>query len=392
MLYILSANVNFTQDILKKMEVVVRPVKTKEELKTFIRFPYIIHKNHLNWIPPVYVDECKFFNPNKNRAFDFCDTTLAIAWNNGKAVGRIMGIVNNKYNKQHNELFARFSFMETLDDREVCHALIEHLANWAKKLGMVKLIGPLAFSDKDPQGLLIEGFNEIVSFGATCNFKYIVDLTEAEGFEKKFDLVVYGFKIPDTLPKLHVQILERFSRNNKHLTVLEFSKRSELKRFVRPVFELVNKTFTDIYGFMPVTEDEMNEFANRYLYLINPKFVKIITNEKDKPVSFIIGMSDLSKGLQKSKGFLFPFGFLHILRAYKKANQLNLLLGAVDPDYRGRGLNAVMAIKMIESAKSLGIKKVDSHLELEHNTKVRAEMEKLGGKVYKRYRVYQKDL
>lgn len=388
----MSANVTFTHDILKKMEVVVRAVKSRDDLKAFISLPYLIHRNHSNWIPPIYSDECKYFNQHKNYSFTYCDTILGLAWSDGKVIGRIMGVVNRKYNRQHNENYARFAFLETWNDQKVYHALIEYIANWAKKLGMVKLIGPLAFSDKEPQGFLVEGFNEIISITSACNFKYLADYTEKEGFEKKYDLVVYSFNIPDVLPELHQRIYKRFSRNNKHLKIFEFTSRRKLKRFVKPVFNLVNKTFTDIYGFMPVTEHEMDEFANRYLYLINPKFIKIIANEKNELVSFIIGMPDISKGLQKSKGFLFPFGLLHIFRAYKKSDQLNLLLGAVDPDYRARGLDAIMAIKMIESAKSLGIKKVDSHLELEHNSKVRAEMEKLGGRVYKRYRVYQKDL
>ena len=374
------------------MKVVVKAVETKKDLKTFIRLPYVIHKYHSNWIPPLYIDERKYFNQNKNHSFTCCDTVLALAWSNGTAVGRIMGIINRSYNKLHEENYARFSFVETWDDHNVYHALIEYILNWATKLGMIKLIGPLAFSDKDPQGFLVEGFNEIISIASTCNFKYLPDYTEREGFEKKYDLVVYRFNIPDVLPELHQRIYERFNRNKKHLKLVEFSSRRKLKRYVKPVFHLVNKTFTGIYGFMPLTEGEMDEFANRYLYLINPKFVKIIVTEKNELVSFIIGMSDISNGLQKSKGYLFPFGFLHILRAYKKSEQLNLLLGAVHPDYRGRGLDAIMAIKMIESAKSLGVKKVDSHLELEHNSNIRAEMEKLGGKVYKRYRVYQKDL
>ncbi|MFW5755624.1 MAG: hypothetical protein ACOCWK_03415 [Tangfeifania sp.] len=374
------------------MEVVVKAVETKKELKTFILLPYIIHKNHSNWVPPIYIDEQRFFNPKKNHSFSYCDTTLAIAWINGKAVGRIMGIIHRNYNRQHNENHARFCFIESWNDLEVFRALIDYVTKWAKKYGMVKLIGPLAFSDKDPQGFLIEGFNETISLAATCNFKYLVDLTEKEGFEKKCDLVVYSFNIPDTLPELHQRIYQRFKRNNTHLKIIEFTKRKELKRFIKPVFKLVNKTFADVHGFMPLTEIEMDEFASRYLCLINPRFVKVVVNEKDEPVSFIIGMSDLSKGFQKSKGSLYPFGIFYIFRAYKKSRQLNLLLGAVDPKYQGKGLDAIMAIKMIESAKSEEITAVDSHLQLENNTKVRAEMEKLGGKVSKRYRIYQKNL
>lgn len=374
------------------MEVVVKPVVTKRDLKTFIHLPAKIHKNHLNWVPPIYMDEWEFFNSKKNRAFDHCDTVLALAYKNGKAVGRIMGVISQNYNKQHNENHGRFSFVETWDDQEVFHTLIEFIAVWAKEKGMEKLVGPLAFSDKDPQGFLTEGFDEPVSIASNCSFPYMVDLSENEGFEKKNDLVVYKIDIPKEWPDFYKRIAERFNQNNVHLKILEFTSRRKLKPLIRPVFSLVNKTFTEIYGFIPFTEKEMDDFANRYLFLINPKFVKIIENEEGEIISFVISMSDISKGIQKSKGYLFPFGFVPVLRAGKKSNQLNLLLGAIDPCYQGRGLDVMMGIKLMESAKKEGKTTIDTHLELEYNTKVRAEMEKMGGVVYKRFRIYQKDL
>ncbi len=266
------------------------------------------------------------------------------------------------------------------------------LLNWVKEKGMEKLVGPLAFSDKDPQGFLIDGFDEPISLACNCNFSYMVDLTEQQGFSKKHDLVVYKIAVPDELPDFYKRIAERFNKNNTQLKILEFNSRRKIKPYVRKVFTLINQTFTDIYGFIPFTEKEMDDFANRYLFLINPAFVKLIINENNDVVSALIAMSDLSKGIQKSKGYLFPFGFLYVFRAGKKSKQLNLMLGAIDPRYQGRGLDVMMGIKLIESAKKAGKTTMDSHLELEYNTKVRAEMEKMGGKVYKKYRIYQKDL
>lgn len=374
------------------MEVVIKPVESKRDLKIFIHLPAKIHKDHKNWVPPIYMDEWEFFNPKKNRAFEHCDTILALAWKDNKVVGRVMGVISLNYNKQHNENHGRFAFIETWNDQEVYHALIDFTAKWAKEKGMVKLVGPLAFSDKDPQGFLTEGFEEPVSLASNCSYPYMVDLTEKEGFYKKEDLVVYKIEIPDEIPEFYKKIAERFNKNNGHLKVLEFTSRKKLRPLIRPVFTLLNKTFTNIYGFTPFTEKEMDDFANRYLFLVNPKFVKVITNENNEVVSFVIGMSDLSWGLQKSKGYLIPFGIIPVLLAGKKSKQLNLMLAAIDPNYRGRGLDAAMGIKMLASAKAEGKTTIDSHLELEYNTQVRAEMEKMGGKIYKRYRIYQKDL
>lgn len=374
------------------MEVVIKPVKTKRDLRTFIHLPAKIHKNHSNWVPPIYMDEWDFFNPKKNSLFDHNDTILALAWENNKPVGRIMGVICHAYNKKHNENHGRFSFIETWNDQKVFHALIKFIGIWAKEQGMIKLIGPLAFSDKDPQGFLTDGFDQPVSLATNCSFPYMIELTEKEGFYKKADLVAYKIAIPDEIPDFYKKIGERYNQNNKNLKVVEFTSRRKIKPFVRPVFTLLNKTFTEIYGFTPFTEQEMDDFANRYLFLVNPNFVKLVVNENDKVIAALIAMSDLSRGIQKSKGFLIPFGFVPILLAGKKSKQLNLMLGAIDPNYRGRGLDVAMGIKLLESAKKAGKTKIDSHLELEYNTNIRAEMERMGGIVYKRYRIYQKDI
>ncbi|HKI88034.1 MAG TPA: hypothetical protein VKA38_03335 [Draconibacterium sp.] len=374
------------------MAIEITTVNSKSELKAFIHLPAKIHKDHSNWVPPIYMDDREFFNQKKNRAFDHCETVLALARKNGQVAGRIMGIISHHYNQLHNENHGRFAFLETWNDSEVFDALIDFVARWTKEKGMEALVGPLAFSDKDPQGFLIEGFDEPVSIASNCNFPFMVDLTEKNGFQKKYDLVVYQIGVPQEMPDFYKKISERFYRNNGHIKALEFTSRNKIKPYIKPVFNLINQTFNDIYGFIPFTEKEMEDFANRYLFLINPKFVKLMVNENNEVVSFVIGMSDISKGIQKAKGYLIPFGIIQVFRAGKKSKQLNLLLGAIDPAYRGRGLDVMMGIKLLESAKAAGKTTIDTHLELEYNTKVRAEMEKLGGKVYKRFRIYQKEI
>jgi GNAT superfamily N-acetyltransferase len=374
------------------MEIQITEVDSKAKRRAFIHLPARIHQGHRNWVPPLYIDDWTFFNPQKNILFEHCDTIMLLALKNGHVVGRCMGIIQHQYNKDHHEKNARFAFMETWNDQEVFHALIRYIEDWAKAQGMEKLIGPLAFSDKDPQGFLIEGFDQPVAIASSCNFPYMVSLTENEGFTKMVDLVVYKIEIPEQYPPIYEKIRERFGRNNSKIRILSFKNRRQIRPLIRPVLRLLNATFIEIYGFTPFSEKEMDDFANRYLFLINPSFVKVAMNEHDEVIGTVIGMSDISKGIQKSKGYLFPFGIFHILRAGKRSNQLNLLLGAVDPRYQGRGLEVMMGIEMIESAKAEGKKIIDSHLELETNTKVRAEMERMGGVVYKRYRLFEKKL
>jgi hypothetical protein len=371
---------------------VIKEVLSKSDLKKFIHLPAAIHKNQSNWVPPIYMDEWEFFNPKKNKSFQSCDTILLLAYQNNKVVGRIMGIVHHKYNEQHQEKCARFAFFETWNDELVAKELIAAIEKWATQKGMNKLIGPLAFSDKDPQGFLIDGFDEPAVIASNCNFPYQVDLLTNNSFTKEVDLVVYQIRIPNPLPEFYLRIQERAIRMNPSLRVLEFTSRRKVKPYIHPVLRLLNRTFVEIFGFIPFTEAEMDDFANRYLFLINPNFIKVVVNEKDEVVAFVIGMSHIGEGIQKSKGYLFPFGIFQIFAAARKTKQLNLLLGGIDPAYRGKGLDVMMGVKMMESATALGKTLIDSHLELEYNKNVRAEMEKMGGVVYKRFRVFGKNL
>ena len=361
-------------------------------MRQFIHLPAKIHRNHPNWIPPLYSDEWTFFSREKNRSFEYCDSCLLLAWRDGKVVGRIMGLINHKYNQLHGEKHARFNYLEAWDDPRVIHALLDHVERWARLKGMEKMVGPLAFSDKDPQGYLISGFEEPVAVATHCNFEYLVDHLAESGYTKDIDLVVYKIGVPEQTPELYRKVAERAMRNNPALQLKEFKRRRDLKPWIRPIFSLINETFTEIYGFMPFTLEEMDDFANRYLLIMDPRLIKVITDAQGTPVAFVIGMPDISKGFRRSRGYLFPFGFIHLLVAGKRTDQLNLLLGAVHPDYQNRGLDSVLGSAMLESARAQGLRHIDSHLEMESNLKVRAEMEYMGGQVYKTYRVFGKML
>ncbi len=374
------------------MDIKVFAVKTKKDLRKFIHLPSKIHKNHSNWTPPIYLDELKFFNPKKNKTFNYCDTTLLLASQNGEVVGRIMGIINHKYNQSQNENNARFCFLETYDNYEVAKTLLESIEKWAKEKGTIKLVGPLGFSDKDPQGLLVEGYDQPNVIASNCNFKYLTDFVEHAGFEKEIDLVVYKVMVPDRIPDFYSRILERTLRNNKGLTVINFASQKQIKPYVKPVLSLVNESFKDIYGFAPLDEQEMNEFATRYLPVLDPRFIKVVVNESNSVVAFILAMPDISEGIRKCKGHIFPFGIFQIFKAQKRTHQLNLFLGAIQEHYRNKGIDTIMGVRMLEEAQKAGLKYIDSHLELENNLKMRAEMEKMGGVVYKKYRIFQKTL
>ena len=364
--------------------------KSAKQIKEFIYLPEQIHKNHSNWLPPIYIDERNFFNPKKNIAFSHCDTIMLLALQNGRPVGRIMGIIHKTYNALHGEKTARFGFFDCYNIPEVAQLLISEIEHWAKSKGMTRIIGPYGFSDKDPQGFLIDGFEHMPVLDSACNLPYMVDFVEQAGYTKEVDCLIYTLDIDKGLPESYNRIIQRVEANNG-FQFIEISKRSQLKQYILPILRMVNETYSELFGFVPMEEQEMLDFAKRYLPIVNPKFVKIAT-VGDKLAGFIIGLPNFTPGIQKAKGRLFPFGIFHILRAMRRTNQLDLMLGAVDKEFRGRGLEIAMAIRMINSCKEAGLDRIEIHLVLETNTAMIAELERANCNFHKRFRVFGKDV
>ena len=372
------------------MSVSIKQVNNRSDLKDFIFLPEKLNVDRPNWLPPIYSDEWKYFNPDKNRAHEYSDSVLFLAMKDNKPVGRIMGIINHRMNEHNDISDARFSCLDAYEDQSVVHSLLEKVQSWASSKGMKRLVGPLGFSDQDPEGFLIEGFQYPATITTNYNFPWMVDYLEAEGFSKEVDYVVYRIAIPDTMPEIYEKIYKRISRNNE-FQVVEFSSRKHLKKYVQPILSLMNECYTEIYGFMPLDQLDMEELASKYLPILDPKYVKVIERQ-DQLVAFVIGMPDISDGIRAARGKLLPFGILKIMWAARKTEQLDLLLGGIKKEYRGKGLDVLMGHAMLSSAMESGMKWIDTHHELEHNTKIRAEMERVGGEVYKRYRVFQKSI
>ena len=374
------------------MAIDIREVASRKDLKTFIYLPERVHAGHENWVHPIYMDDWKFLDRKKNKAFGYCDTTLLVAWKDGRPAGRVMGIINHRFNEHRNERTSRFGYLDCYEDKEVFAALLRAIEVWARDKGMTKIVGPYGFSDQDPEGFLIEGFEHRATIATYYNFEWMPKFVENEGYVKDIDYFVYKIDIPRVMPEFYKKIYER-AQKRANFETIEFKNKRQLKPWIRPIFTLMNETYmqNNIYGYAPLSEKEMDDLAKRYLPVVNPNFIKVIAKDGEA-VAFVIGMPDMSKGIQRSKGRLLPFGFIHILRAGKRTKQLDLLLGAIKEKYRGMGLDVLLGVPMMQSALDAGYEFMDTHQEMEANVKVRAEMERLGGKLYKKYRVYQKVL
>jgi ribosomal protein S18 acetylase RimI-like enzyme len=371
-------------------QIVIKEVQTWKDRRTFIFLPEKIHKNEPEWLHPIYMDEKLLFNKKKNKSYKYADAILLLAYRDNKPVGRIMGIINNRYNEIHNEQNGRFCFMECYDDKEVFHSLISAVEKWLRENGMKKIIGPLGFSDKDPQGFQIEGFEYPQFMTSANNSSYMPEYLVNEGYLKKVDLVNYLGKIPEKFPLVYEKVLSRMERMMEY-KIIEFKSIKELKPYILEVLELMNETFREIYGFVPLNDNEKIEFANRYLPVLDPKFIKLIKTN-DSLVGFAIGMPDFSNGIRQAKGRIFPFGIIRILIDSKKSKKLLMMLGGVKKEYRGKGLDVLMGVKILQSAIKHKMETLDSHLVLEDNTKMRGEYERVGCQVVKKFRIYEKEL
>jgi len=368
----------------------IKEVTNKGLLKEFIYLPDFIHENHKNWVPPIYIDEWDFFNKEKNSSFSKNETVLYLAFINGKAVGRVMGIIPKIYNHFRNENNARFSFLESIDEIEVARKLIDQVKTWAKSFKADALIGPLSFSDKEPQGYLYQGYDKPHVIASNCNFPYQTQQLIELGFVKYKDLVVYSVDLKKDLPKFYYALAERNLKYGYKL--VEFTNKIQARKYIYPILNLVNITYKDIYASTPFSKSEMDDFANKYLAVINATLIKVIVDKNDNIVAFIIAMRDMGKGLKIANGNLFPFGFVPFLYHQKKSKQLNLLLGAVANGHRNRGLDTLLGVSLFNSAKKMGMEVVDTHLILEENIKMRREIERINGDIYKRYRLYTTNL
>ena len=371
-------------------EIVIKEVLTRKDLRDFIYLPEKVHRKE-DWLPPIYMDEWVLFDRKKNKSFKYADALLLLAIRDRKPVGRIMGLINRRYNDINNEQHGRFCFMECYNDQAVFHALITRIEDWVRQNGMTKLVGPLGFSDKDPQGFQIEGFEYPQFITSANNSPYMVNLVENEGYVKKIDLVNYLGDMPNEFPRVYERVLERVKKT-EDFKIVEFPSKKELKPYILPVLELMNETFSEIYGFVPLNDKEKSDFAARYLPILDPQFIKVVQKDDGQLIGFAIGLPDISAGIKACRGRMLPFGIFRVLRESKRSKKLIMMLGGVKKEYRGKGIDVLMGVKILQCGISNKMESIDSHLVLENNLRMRGEYERIGCKVVKKFRIYQKDI
>jgi ribosomal protein S18 acetylase RimI-like enzyme len=372
-------------------EIEIRKVNSRKDLKKFVDFPFQLFKGNRFWCPPLKFDEINTLLKEKNPAFEYCEAEYWMAYQNGIPVGRIAGIINHNEITRWNVKLVRFGWIDFIDEPEVSRILIETVKDWGRTKGMTAIHGPLGFTDMDPEGMLIEGFDQISSLSAIYNFPYYKDHMEKLGFLKAVDWVQFEIKIPSEVPD-KVERLTKIVLQKYDLHLLKPRKSRELRPYTRKMFLMYNKAFDDIYGFTALTEKQIDYYTKLYFGLLRPEFVSLLIDAQDEVVGFGITMPDLGIALQKAKGSLFPFGFIHLLRALRKNNIIHMYLIGVRPDYQGKGILALVYHELNKAYLKSGITLARTHPQLEENFKAVSIWKNYDARIYIRRRCWKTDL
>lgn len=350
------------------MKIGIKKVSTNSDLNEFIKFPHKIYSGNLYWCPSIRSDEKQTLRKDKNPAFEFCEAEYWIAYQGKQPVGRIAGIINHKANKRWNEKLVRFGWIDFIDDPEVSRKLIETVENWGREKGMKGIHGPLGFSDLDNEGMLIYGFNEMATISSIYNYPYYPEHMQKIGFQKAADWVQFEIIITPAIPE-KVARMAALVEKKYNLHVLKAEKAKELRPYARKMFIMLNKAFDDLYGYSQLSEKQMDAYIKQYFGFVRPEFVVLVLDVNDDIVGFGISIPSLTTALQRCKGKLFPFGFIHLLKALKWNRFVDMALVGVRPDYQVKGALALVYRNLHQSYIDHNILKGVTNPQLEENVK-----------------------
>lgn len=377
------------------MAVEIRKLEpTKKELLKFIHFPIDVLYNHSTcYVPDLVSDMLSTFLPSENPAYDFCESAFFMAYRDGKPVGRIAGIINSLVNQREQKQEGRFGFVDFIDDEEVVDALMRAVEQWAKEKGMTCLTGPLGFTDMDPEGCLIEGFDQLGTQATIYNYPYYPKHFERLGFVKDVDWVEFKVIVPEQIPEKMVKIGNIVQhRFNLHLVKMKSTKEL-VKKYGNEIFALINESYDSLFGYSPLSEKQVKHYINVYLPFLPLDHISLVADANDKLVGVGISVPSLSRALIKSRGRMLPFGWYHMLKAIKHEGRIvDLLLIAVAPEYQSKGVNSLFFVDLIPAFNKRGYEWAETNIELENNENVQKQWQYFDIKQHKRRRAFTKDI
>ena len=374
--------------------VFVHPITSDDDhLHQYVQFGIDLYRNNPYYVPPLVFDEIATLSPDKNPASDFCESQSFMAFRNGEPVGTITAIINRAANEKTGRRQMRFGFVNFVDDAEVVDELFAAVEEWGRCRGMTEIVGPMGFSDLDQEGMLIEGFEEDGTMATIYNYPYYPEHMVRMGYEKDADWIEYRITVPPEVPEKHAQIAEIVARKY-NLSVKKYTSRSKIKaEYGRAIFELVNDAYKDLYGYVALTDRQIEHYIAQYIGVLRLEDVSLVIDGDGTLVALGIAMPSLSQALRKGRGKLFPFGWYHLLRAIGgHTDVVDLLLVAVRPDYQSKGVNALIFSDLIPRFAASGYKFAESNVELEGNENVQKQWEYFERRQHRRRRAFRKML
>ena len=376
------------------MSVEIRKVSSRKELKAFVRFANNLYKGNKYYVPSMPFDDMNTFNKDKNGAFEFCDAELYLAYKDGKLAGRVAAIVNYKANESWKADQVRFGWIDFIDDVEVSAALLEAVCAFGRARGMKQIVGPLGFTDFDPEGMLVEGFDRLSTMALIYNHPYYPEHMVRHGYVKETGWVEYRITIPEQLPENHRRLSE-IIKERYGLKLRKLSRRQIRKEdYGRKLFKLINETYCVLYGYSLLSDKQIDQYVDLYLSLVDTKMLTFIEDSKGDLIAAGISIPSLSEALQKCNGEILPFGWWHLLKTmfFKKPDTLDLLLIGVRSDYQNRGVNSLLFVDLFENYKKMGFRYAETNANLETNAKVQAMWNPFEKELHKRRWVFAKEL
>jgi len=373
------------------MGITIVEVTSKKQLKQFVAFPLKLYKGHPYFVPPLNFDELNTLQEKVNPAFDHCEARYWLAYKNNEIVGRIAGIYNKAYVAKWKRDYMRFGWIDFIEDIEVVRVLMDTVEAWAKEKNLTAVHGPLGFTDLDYEGMLVEGYEERSTMATIYNYPYYPQLMEELGYMKDVDWVEYRVNVPDQTPE-YVHKIAELVRRRYQLNIVQLKSAKDILPYAKDIFRLVNETYAELYGVVELTDRQAAYYTKMYFSMVRKDFVTLITDKHNKLIGFGLTMPSLSAALQKAKGSLFPFGFIHLLKALKKNDEADMYLVAIDKEYQGKGVNALMMQQTNIAFNKFGIKYAETNPELEVNEKVQSIWEHYVARLHKRRRCFIKQL
>ena len=340
------------------------------------------------------LDDLATFDKNKNAAYEFSEAEFYLAYKDGEVVGRVAAIINHKANEAWKVKQVRFGWIDFIDDMEVSGALLNAVIEFGRKAGMTQIVGPLGFTDFDPEGMLVEGFDRLSTMALIYNHPYYPEHMKKHEYYKETGWLEYRITIPEQLGERHKRIAEAVME--RYGLVIKKKTRRQVRKenYGQKIFQLINQTYCVLYGYSLLSEKQIDQYVNMYLSLVDMDMLTFVENADGELIATGLSIPSLAEALQKCNGEIFPFGWWHLLKAMflKKPDTLDLLLIGVRPDYQNRGVNSLMIYDLVDRYIKKGFKYAETNAMLETNEKIHAMWTPFEKEQHKRRWVFGKEI